>query len=161
MLTDLDKAIIRELQGDLPLVPHPYAQVAKKLNIDEEELLDRIRWMQDRGMIRRLGAAIRHREAGFTANAMIVWRVAEEKAEEVGRKLAACPEVTHCYLRPEIPGWPYNLYTMVHGQSRQECEALAAQLSEKVGIEDYRILYSTRELKKSSMRYYLHETESS
>lgn len=159
MLTELDKAIIRELQGDLPLVPNPYAEIAKKLNIEEELLLDKIRWMRDQGMIRRLGAAIRHRNAGFTANAMVVWRVGEEQVEEVGKKLAACPEVTHCYQRPEIPGWPYNLYTMLHGQSRQECEEKAKRLSDKVGITDYRILYSTHELKKSSMKYYMQDSE--
>lgn len=159
MLTELDKAIIRELQGDLPLVPHPYAEIAKKLNIEEELLLEKISWMREQGMIRRLGAAIRHRNAGFTANAMVVWRVSENQAEEVGQKLAACPEVTHCYQRPEIPGWPYSLYTMIHGQSRQECEEMAKRLSEKVGITDYRILYSTHELKKSSMKYYVQESE--
>lgn len=159
MLTELDKAIIRELQGDLPLVPKPYAAVAAKLNIDEDLLLDKIRWMKERGMIRRLGAAIRHREAGFTANAMVVWQVREEDAEEIGRKLASYPEVTHCYQRPEFPGWPYNLYTMIHGQSREECEELAKRLSEKIGINDYRMLYSTKELKKSSMRYYMEELQ--
>lgn len=155
MLTELDKAIIRELQGNLPLVPKPYKEIAERLNIDEETLLEKIRWMREEGMIRRLGAAIRHREAGFTANAMVVWQVSDEDAEKVGKKLASFPEVTHCYERPVFPGWPYNLFTMVHGQSREECERIAERLSRKVSINDYRLLYSTQELKKSSMRYYL------
>lgn len=155
MLTELDKAIIRELQGDLPIIPQPYTEIAERLGIAETELLEKISWMQEEGMIRRLGAAIRHREAGFTANAMIVWQVPLEDAEKIGQKLASFPEVTHCYERPSFPGWPYNLFTMVHGQSREECKEIARQLSEKVGVDNYRLLYSTQELKKSSMRYYI------
>lgn len=155
MLTELDKEIIRRLQGDLPLVPRPYQVIAHDLGIEEEELLEKINWMKEKGMIRRLGAAIRHRQAGFKANAMVVWQVPTEQVADVGQKLATYPEVTHCYERPTFPDWPYNLFTMVHGRRREECEAIAQRMAQEVGIENYRLLYSTKELKKTSMKYFV------
>lgn len=154
MLTEQDKQIIRELQNGLPLVSRPFALMAEKLGMAEEELIDRIRNFVENGQIRRFGAAVRHQDLGYVANAMVVWDVPAEKVSEVGRRMAGFEEVTHCYQRPRYPGWPYNLFTVVHGQTREECIQAAERISRATGMEKYRLLFSTAELKKSSMRYF-------
>ncbi len=155
MLTKLEKDIIRELQAGLPLVSRPFAELASKLNITEEELLQKVSELKAKGCLRRIGAALRHQKVGFTANAMVVWRVPEERIDEVGRKLAARPEVTHCYQRKTYQNWRYNLYTMIHQQSKERCYALAKELADEAGVTDYQLLFSTKELKKSSMKYFM------
>lgn len=154
MTSETEKAIIRELQKGLPLVSRPFLQLAQNLRMNETELIDKIREMMDRGMIRRFGAAVRHQDLGFLANAMVVWDVPDEKAAEVGMIMAGFDEVSHCYQRPRRPGWPYNIFTVVHGATREECGAVAARLARASGTENYRLLFSTAELKKSSMRYF-------
>jgi len=153
ILTEVEKNIIREIQGDIPLYL-PFETIADKLGIEVEELLEKIQKMKVQGTIRRFGAIVRHRNLGFRANAMGVWVVPDNRAEEVGIKMAAFPQVSHCYQRPVRPGWPYNLFTMIHGKSAGECEKTAKLISEKTGIKDYCLLYSTRELKKASMKYF-------
>ena len=154
MLSELDKAIIRELQDGLPLVSRPFLQLAGKLGLVEDELIERIKKMIDQGLIRRFGAAVRHQDLGFVANAMVVWDVPDELVMEVGGIMAGFEEVSHCYQRPRRPGWPYNLFTMVHGQTKESCERAAGRLAGAAGVESYRLLYSTAELKKSTMRYF-------
>ncbi|MDN5347794.1 MAG: siroheme decarboxylase [Clostridia bacterium] len=153
-ITELEKKLIRRLQGDIPLERRPFQKIAAELGLKEEEVLQTIRRWQQEGIVRRFGAALRHREAGIMGNAMIVWQVPEERLEEVGRKLASFPEVTHCYQRRTLPGWPYNLFTMIHGRDRQVCINMARRLAEAVGIETYELVFSTAELKKTSMRYF-------
>jgi DNA-binding Lrp family transcriptional regulator len=152
-LTEVEKNIIREIQGDIPLY-RPFETIADKLGIQVEELLEKIQKMKAQGTIRRFGAIVRHRNLGFRANAMGVWVVPDNRTEEVGIKMAAFPQVSHCYQRPIRPGWPYNLFTMIHGKSAGECEKTAKLISEKTEIKDYCLLYSTRELKKASMKYF-------
>ncbi|MCL6638531.1 MAG: AsnC family transcriptional regulator [Firmicutes bacterium] len=154
MLNELDKAIIRELQNGLPLVSRPFLQMAGKLGLTENELIDRIKRMIEDGLIRRFGAAVRHQDLGFVANAMVVWDVPDERVMEVGKIMAGFEEVSHCYRRPRRPGWPYNLFTVIHGQTRQECERIAVSIAGAAGVEEYRLLFSTAELKKSTMRYF-------
>ncbi|ABO50674.1 transcriptional regulator, AsnC family [Desulforamulus reducens MI-1] len=154
-LTDLDKKIVIELQAGLPLVSRPFETLARKLDITEEELITRVHAIQQAGIMRRIGAALRHHRVGFKANAMIVWQISEDKILEVGEQMAKLPEVTHCYQRAALPQWPYNFYTMVHGQSREECQNIAVRLSEIAGVTNYRLLYSVTELKKSSMKYFM------
>ncbi|MBE3587215.1 MAG: AsnC family transcriptional regulator, partial [Thermoanaerobacteraceae bacterium] len=152
MLSEQDKAIIRALQEGLPLVSRPYRALAEKLGMDEEELLARVKDFIHRGIIRRFGAAVRHQDLGYVANAMVVWEVPEERVEEVGRLMASFTEVSHCYQRPaHPPRWPYNLFTVVHGQTAEDCRNIALKLSRVSGIENYRLLFSVAELKKSSM----------
>lgn len=155
MPSDLEKAIVRALQEGLPLVSRPYLQIADKIGITESELMDKISEMIDRGMIRRFGAAVKHQELGFTANAMVVWDVPDDKIMVVGDTMSQFREVSHCYQRPRRPGWPYNIFTVVHGQTRAECESLVEKIAHRVGIDNYRLIYSTQELKKSSMKYFL------
>lgn len=154
-LTDLDKKIVMELQAGLPLVSRPFMELAQRLGISEAELMDRVQAIKQSGLMRRIGAALRHHRVGFKANAMIVWHIPEEIIIEVGEQMAKLPEVTHCYQRASLPQWPYNFYTMVHGHSREECQQIAAKLSEIAGVTNYRLLYSVAELKKSSMKYFM------
>ncbi len=156
MLSQLDKEIIRALQEGLPLVSRPFLALAEKLGITEDELLAKVQDFAERGVIRRFGAAVRHQDLGFVSNAMVVWQVPEERIEEVGRLMATFDEVSHCYQRPaRPPDWPYNLFTVVHGQTPEDCREIAARLSRASGIASYRLLFSVAELKKSSMKYFV------
>ncbi len=159
MLTGLEKEIVRALQEGIPLVSRPFGAIAGKLGITEAELLARIRDMIDRGLIRRFGAAVRHQDLGYTANAMVVWKVPESRADDAGTIFSSFSEVSHCYQRKTPAGWPYNLFTMVHGRTEDECRAVAREMSEASGIYDYLVLFSTGELKKESMKYFLENPE--
>jgi DNA-binding Lrp family transcriptional regulator len=153
-MDDLDREILIRLQDDIPLVSRPFRVVAEGLGIDEGEVIERIRRMKEEGIVRRLSASLRHRKLGIGANALCIWKVPEERVEEVGRRMASFEEVTHCYERPIVPGkWEYNLFTMVHGYDRESVEAIIERIAKAVGIQDYRRLYSTREFKKVYRQY--------
>ena len=125
-----------------------------------QQLFDWTVEAQERLIMRRYSAVLHHRRAGFRANAMAVWTVPEERAEEVGLKMAESPWVTHCYQRPTFPDWPYTHFTMIHATGKMRCESVAQDLSEATGITDYQLLYSTREFKKTRVRYFVeHEYE--
>lgn len=153
-LSELDKKIIARLQGDLPLVETPFAHLAKDLGITEEELLERVQSYLDAGIMRRLGTILRHHLAGYVVNAMCCWAVPADRVEEVGQIMASFKEASHVYQRPTYPDWPYNLFTMLHAKSHEELEKVAAEISARTGIKEYRLLYSTREYKKTSMEYF-------
>jgi len=157
MLTETEKKIVRELQDDLPLCSHPFKAISERIGMREDELLSEISRLKQQGIIRRFGAIVGHRNLGIAANAMVVWCVPKNKAQEIGEFMAAFPEVSHCYERPTYPDWNYNLFTMIHGKSKDECEQVIAQISERTGIQDYKQLYSDQELKKVSMRYFSEE----
>jgi DNA-binding Lrp family transcriptional regulator len=154
-LEAVDREIIKALSGDIPDSKRPYNDIADRLGVSEEELLRRIRSYEEHGLLRRMGAMIAHRVAGVDANGMIVWDVPEERLEEIGSKLTAAREVTHCYARRRHPEWPYNLYTMVHGRTRSTCRRIAERLSREVGVKQFRVVFSTREFKKTSPRYFV------
>ena len=154
MIDDFDKKVIRLIQGDLPLDLRPFAVLAVKAGISEEEFVQRVASLKKRGIIRRFGATLRHQEAGFSSNAMVAWIVPEERVEEVGKAMARFRAVTHCYQRKTTKGWPYNLYTMIHGDDREECYEIAKKISRKAGIQDYILLFSEKEFKKTSMQYF-------
>lgn len=153
-LDPLDKKILVALQGDLDDSPEPYAKMARELGITEEEIIHRIRRLVDEGVIRRMGAMIRHIEAGIGYNGMVVWRVDPSRIEQVGNQLAAFREVTHCYERPSFGDKGGSLFTMVHAASEEGCLDIVRRMSRETGIEDYEILFSERELKKVSMTYF-------
>jgi DNA-binding Lrp family transcriptional regulator len=153
-LTEQEKRIVRELQEDISLCYKPFQAIALNLGIAEEDLLTKVEEFKERGVIRRFSAVLRHRNVGIVANAMGVWCVPEEKAERVGAIMASFPQVSHCYQRVKQHNWPYNVYTMIHGKTTEDCEHVAKKISQDTGITDYRLLYSTRELKKSSMKYF-------
>lgn len=168
--SSLDKELVRLLQEDLGHTLEPYAYVAQALTdrlqeelgypITQDVVLQRIRNWKFNGTIRRFGAAVRHRTMGFSHNAMGVWDIPDELVPKVGAIMAAQPEVSHCYERPRQKTWPYNFYTMIHGTSPKECEAVAQRIVEHcaaqgISVEPVDLLYSTREFKKVSMRYFV------
>jgi DNA-binding Lrp family transcriptional regulator len=154
MENSLEKAIVRKLQEDLPLVPRPYEVIAEELGITEEELLNKIQDLSKKKILKRIGAVLHHRTVGFNANAMVVWSVPEEKISDSVNKMISFKEVSHCYERKALSNWPYNIYTMIHAETIEDCEAIILELAKNTGIASYEVLYSTRELKKRSMKYF-------
>jgi DNA-binding Lrp family transcriptional regulator len=154
MIDSVDKKVISLIQGDLPLNPEPFAVMAEQIGISEEEFLQRISDLKKRGVIRRFGATLRHQEAGFSSNAMVAWAVPDARIEKTGKVLARFREVTHCYQRKPQKDWQYNLYTMIHGSNPNECYRIAESMSRAVKIEDYLLLFSEKEFKKTSMEYF-------
>jgi len=154
-ITDFEIEAVRELQEDLTLTPRPFDDMSERLNIAPQELFDMAGSFKERGMMRRFSAVLHHRKAGFKANAMAVWKVPQERSEEVGRIMAASPWVTHCYERPTFPDWPYSHFSMVHATTKKGCVAAVEELSESTGIKDYMLLYSTREYKKTRVQYFV------
>lgn len=150
----LDKRLIGATQAGLPLTPEPYAEIARQLGIDEAEVLDRMRAMQERGVIRRVALAPNHYALGMVANGMSVWDVLDEEASRLGAQVGALDFVSHCYLRPRAEGWPYNLFAMIHGHDQDEVEEKRAEIAALLGeaCRESDILYSTRILKKTGLR---------
>lgn len=151
----IDRRIILATQAGLPLTSRPYHAIAKQLGLEPELVMERLRAMQASGIIRRIGAVPNHYALGYKANGMSVWDVPDERIGELGRQVGALAFVSHCYHRPRhLPDWPYNLFAMVHGRSRDEVEAQIADIAELLGENDrgHRILFSTRILKKTGMR---------
>ena len=154
-VTDFEIEAIRELQEDLPLEPRPFALMAARLGIDQTELFDLARSFEERGIMRRFSAVLHHRKAGFKANAMAVWKVPAERSEEVGNLMARSRWVTHCYERPTYEDWEYSHYTMIHATTSDKCKEVASDISDATGVSDYLLLYSTREYKKTRVRYFV------
>jgi DNA-binding Lrp family transcriptional regulator len=153
--TEEEKNYIRELQKDLEIVERPFLKSAQKLGISEEQLLEKVKQYEEIGVMRRFAAILRHREVGFTANGMIVWKVPDERIEEVGEKLGAFPQISHCYQRPVYPDWPYSVFSMVHCKSIADAEEMAKQIQKQVDVNDYKILFSSREFKKTRVEYFV------
>jgi DNA-binding Lrp family transcriptional regulator len=154
MIEDIDKKIISQIQKDLPVHPKPFALMAEKIGISEEVFIERVQHLKKEGIIRRFGATLRHQEAGFKANAMIAWKAPEDIISAMGKTLARYRVVSHCYHRAPKGDWPYNLYTMVHGGSRNECREIAERMSSATGLTEYAVLFSEKEFKKTSMEYF-------
>lgn len=155
MIDDIDRALIVATQGGLPLVSRPYHAIGEQLGLPAAEVMRRLQAMLEAGVIRRIGAVPNHYAIGWTANGMTVWDVADERIDELGATVGALPFVTHCYRRPRaLPAWPYNLFAMVHGSSRQECSAKALEIEALLGgaCRACDILYSTKILKKTGLR---------
>ncbi|MDF2564102.1 MAG: putative transcriptional regulator, AsnC family [Massilibacillus sp.] len=153
-MDELDKKIIRAMQDEFPLVAEPYQVLAQQIGITQEELIERLKRYKRSGQIRKMGAVLRHREVGYAANALCAWIVPESRLEEVATLMATSPSISHCYDRNTMPGWPYNVYTMIHGHSREECEAIANKIAEQNNLTEKTMLYSLKEWKKTSMRYF-------
>ncbi len=154
MLSDLEKRVILALQRDLNIEPRPFSDLAARLGLEEEVVLATIRGLMEKGYIRRFGATLRHQKSGFDANALVAWAVPEANLQSIGQQMAAQRVVTHCYSRRPTPAWPYNLYTMIHGRTREECLEIAARLARETSLTDYQVLFSESELKKTTMRYF-------
>lgn len=153
-ITESDKHFIRELQKDLKVIPEPFKEMAENLRITTTELFAKAKEYEKNGVMRRFAAILRHRDAGFSANGMVVWQVPDEKIDEIGYKLAAFPQVSHCYRRPVYSDWQFNLFSMIHARTLEAAEKIAVEMSEIVEIKDYRILFSSREFKKERVKYF-------
>ena len=155
MLSGLDKSIIRIIQEDLPLVPQPYKKIAQELGITEDELMNKIKEFNSSGIMRRFGIMVNHRNVGLIAKAMVVWTVPENLIKEVSKIMITFSKVPHCYQRPTFPDWTYNIFTMIHGETKQECGKVVKEIVIVTNINDYKMLYSTEELKKVSIKYFM------
>lgn len=156
-LNSEDIALIRVLQGNLPDSITPYSVLAENLHWQVDDVIFIAKRLLEAEVVRRFGAVLRHQKAGFVANAMGVWQVDPEQAAEVGEIMARFKEVSHCYQRPTLPDWPYSLFTMIHGRTAQDCGDVMKRISRATGAKTYSMLFSTAELKKSSMQYFLEE----
>jgi DNA-binding Lrp family transcriptional regulator len=151
---ELDIAVIRALQGDMPVVEEPYARAAAEVGLSQEGFLDHLSKMQERGLLRRVAAILYHRRAGFSANGMGVWKVPEEQIPDIGARMAAVRGISHCYQRPTYEDWPYSVFTMAHGRSKEECDAVLEAIAEQTGIHERATLYSSTEFKKIRLLYF-------
>lgn len=154
MFDEIDKLLIKEIQGDIPLTLDPYAEIAKKIGCSKDEVLKRIEKYASIGILKRVAAVLNHRDSGYTENGMFTAVIPEDKITDAGKKMASIPNVTHCYERKCYPEWPYNFYSMIHGKNREEIDIIINEFVHEIGIKKYQILYSTEEFKKTSMKYF-------
>lgn len=154
MLTKIEKTILASIQEDIAVTARPYLTIAKKLGVTEKVFLETLQRLCDRGIVRRYGATLRHQKTGYTANAMAAWQVDEDRIDQVGSKMASFREVSHCYRRNPTDRWPYNLYTMIHASDEDACRQTAQMMAAATSVENYTLLFSRRELKKTSMVYF-------
>ena len=153
--TEQDKDFIRELQKNMDIIDEPFVNAAKNLGLTENEVFEKMKHYEDIGVVRRFAAILRHRQIGFTANGMIVWKVDDDKISEVGSKLGSFPQVSHCYERPTYPDWPYNVFSMIHCKTQDEAYDVAKTIQDQIHVDDYNILFSTREFKKTRVEYFV------
>ena len=153
--TEQDKDFIRELQKNMDIIDEPFVNAAKNLGLTENEVFEKMKHYEDIGVMRRFAAILRHRQIGFTANGMIVWKVDDDKISEVGSKLGSFPQVSHCYERPTYPDWPYNVFSMIHCKTQDEAYDVAKTIQDQIHVDDYNILFSTREFKKTRVEYFV------
>ena len=158
-LTPLHHKVIALAQNDIPIVSEPFKEIVEELGLSYDEFFDILNELKDAGVMRRFAGILNHRKAGFNANAMVVWDVDEAKGEEIGKKAAEFSAVSHCYLRPKYPNWPYNLFTMVHGKTTEETNGIIREMADEIEHFSRRPLYSTREFKKVRIKYFSPEFE--
>jgi siroheme decarboxylase len=152
-----DVGVIRALQGDMAVRPEPYADAAATVGMSQPALLEHLEGMRARGLLRRVAAILYHRRAGFSANGMGVWKVPEPQVGEIGPRMAAVRGVSHCYQRPTYQDWPYSIFTMAHGRSKEECDAVLDSIAQRTGIDERATLYSSTEFKKIRLLYFTDE----
>ena len=149
-----DIAVIKALQGDMPIVSEPYASAAEQLGMAQEDLLAHLEQMQERRLLRRVAAILFHRRAGFSANGMGVWKVPDDRVMELGPRMATFRGISHCYQRPTYKDWPYSIFTMAHGRSKEECDAILDSIADLTGVDERATLYSSTEFKKIRLQYF-------
>ena len=153
-LSDLEVAAIRVLQDDLPLVEEPFAEQGARIGVDGATVLALLAKFKERKLMRRFAAVMNHRNAGFKANAMGVWAVPDAQLDEIGPQMATFSAVSHCYRRPTYDDWPYSVFTMVHGRSARDCEATIDAIRDETGVDEYALLWSVKEYKKTRVQYF-------
>ncbi len=152
--TQEDINVIKEVQEDMPLVLRPFEEIGKKIHMASEDVINCLKTFNQVGIMRRMAAILYHRKVGFRANAMGVWKISEDMIEEIATQMASFKSVSHCYRRPTYPDWPYSVFTMVHGRSIEDCKSLLRTLSELTGVKEYDALYSSKEYKKTRLKYF-------
>lgn len=158
-MTPLHHAVIRAAQYDIEMVSEPFKKVVEELGIDYDKFFAILKELEDSGIMRRFASILNHRKAGFNANAMVVWDVDEVNGEAIGATAAAFSAVSHCYLRPKYPNWPYNLFTMVHGKTKEETDSIIAEMAKEIESKSHMPLYSSREFKKVRIEYFTREMD--
>ena len=153
--TEQDKDFIRELQKDMEIIDEPFVKAANNLGITEDELFAKMKHYESMGVLRRFAAILRHRQVGFTANGMIVWKVPEGRITSVGEILGSFPQVSHCYERPTYDDWPYNVFSMIHCKTHDEAHDVAKTIQNQINVDEYKILFSSREFKKTRVEYFV------
>ena len=153
--TEEDKDFIRELQKDMEIIDEPFVKAAKNLGITEDEVFTKMKHYETVGVMRRFAAILRHRQVGFTANGMIVWKVPEDRITSVGETLGSFPQVSHCYERPTYDDWPYNVFSMIHCKTHDEAYDVAKTIQDQIDVNEYKILFSSREFKKTRVEYFV------
>jgi siroheme decarboxylase len=156
-LSERDLDVIRATQGPMEATAQPFARAAADLDMPVSELLEHLEGMRERRALRRVAAILFHRRAGFSANGMGVWKVPEDRILELGPQMSSYRGISHCYQRPTYPDWPYSVFTMAHGRSKEECDAILDSIAADTGIEERRTLYSSTEFKKIRLRYFTDE----
>ena len=157
-LSEYHYDIIKEAQNDIAIVSEPFKEIIEKLNISYEEFFSVLKEFQEAGVMRRFACILNHRKAGFNANAMVVWDIEEgQKGEEIGKIAASFSAVSHCYLRPKYPTWNYNLFTMIHGKTKEDTQNVIDNISKEIEFKSNMPLYSSREFKKVRIKYFCDE----
>ena len=152
-LSKLDRKIISLISQDIPLVEKPFEVLACKLGVGEDRLIGCIKQYKKKTFLRKYSAVLNHRKVGFKHNAMVVWNIPVKYIGKAGAAIASFPEVSHCYERKRVPDWNYNLYSMIHGKTKEECFSIVKKISEKIDFKEYRVLFSSKEYKKTGVRY--------
>jgi len=154
-LSKKEKEVLKSLIEGIPLSKRPFHTIAQKLGLKEEEVLEITKKLLEKGIIRRIGITLRHNLAGVEGNAMVAWKVPEEKIEEIGKYLASFSYISHCYIRKTYEDWNYNLYTMIHGKDREEVEKRIKEISEKFNLKEYQVLFTKEEIARKHAKYEL------
>lgn len=160
-LSENEKIVIASIQGDIPISSRPYLALSEKVGLTEDEFIEILKGLREKGVIRRFGATLKHQKSGFAANAMVAWKAPESDMAATGKKMASSSAVSHCYRRSPQLDWDYNLYTMVHAADENDCLRTVKDLSEMSGVSDFELLFSVRELKKTSMKYFINAPQES
>lgn len=153
-MDDKESLLLQELENGFKLEKKPFKRLANRLGLTESEVISIIKRVHSEGIIRRIGIAVRPEKLGHACNALVTWKAPEDRMDELGQTMASCRQISHCYERECPPGWPFNLFTMIHARTPQELTALIDSLSEKTGLTEYKIFKTVRELKKTSMKYF-------
>lgn len=153
MIDRTDWRVIERLQAGVPLCAEPFAAMAAEVGLSEGDFLQRAHRLQEAGVLRRIAPRVRHGRLGVRGNLLVAWQAPPGRCQELGELFAACPQVSHCYLRPPFEGFPYNLYTMVHGRDEETARATVEELAKQAGLREYTVLRTVRELKKTAPRY--------
>lgn len=151
----LEIEILKLVQENIPDSPMPFFEIAKQVNTTEQKVISFLTNLKEKGIIRRFGATLKHQIAGYDCNVMVAWKVEpEEKIDDISKIITKMPEISHCYVRRTYPEWPYNLYTMIHGKCKEDCLSVVNKIKELTNLEEYEMLFSHEELKKTSMKYF-------